>query len=103
MNKKHYLCAKAKDVDQPEAKLNPYWVESLMGIPQGWTDLEMTESDLGWHDEIDWIDDAWEIGIPRVIDGCDNRIDRIRLLGNGVVPSTACKAWQVLSERLSHG
>ena len=89
--------------DTIKGSLNPYWVESLMGIPQGWTDLEMTESDLGWHDEIDWIDDAWEIGIPRVIDGCDNRIDRIRLLGNGVVPSTACKAWQVLSERLSHG
>lgn len=33
-------------------------------------------------------------------ESCDNRVDELRLLGNGVVPATAAKAWQVLYERL---
>ena len=38
--------------------------------------------------------------VGRVVNGCADRVDRIRLLGNGVVPQTAAKAWTVLSERL---
>ena len=38
--------------------------------------------------------------LGRVVDGCADRLDRIRLLGNGVVPKTAAKAWSVLSEDL---
>ena len=43
---------------------------------------------------------AWppESGILRVVDGCADRVDRIRLLGNGVVPQTAAKAWITLNE-----
>jgi len=45
---------------------------------------------------------AWdaEPGLGRVVDGCANRVDRIKLLGNGVVPQTAAKAYTTLSERL---
>jgi DNA (cytosine-5)-methyltransferase 1 len=44
---------------------------------------------------------AWppEPRLGRVVDGCANRVDRIRLLGNGVVPQTAAKAWIKLEER----
>ena len=37
--------------------------------------------------------------LGRVVDGCANRVDRIRMLGNGVVPQTAAKAWSVLNSR----
>jgi len=40
MDKRDYLCAKVKDVNQPTGQLNPTWVEWLMGFPSGFTDLE---------------------------------------------------------------
>ena len=55
-------------------KINADWVEQLMGLPVGWTQL-----DGG--------------GLE------DNRIDRLRLLGNGVVPATAEKAFKTLMRR----
>jgi DNA (cytosine-5)-methyltransferase 1 len=49
----------------------------------------------------------WQIGMPwppeprlgRVVDGCADRVDRIRMLGNGVVPQTAAKAYLTLKVR----
>ena len=38
--------------------------------------------------------------LGRVVNGCADRVDRLRLLGNGVVPQTAAKAYLVLRERL---
>jgi hypothetical protein len=35
-----------------------------------------------------------------VVNGCANQVDRLRLLGNGVVPKTAAKAWAVLNNQL---
>jgi hypothetical protein len=54
----------------PTKRLNPRWVETLMGVPPGWVKC-----------------------------GEGNRTDELRLLGNGVVPATACRAWSVLSSR----
>jgi DNA (cytosine-5)-methyltransferase 1 len=49
-------------------KLNPDWVSQLMGVPVGWV-----------HPE-----------------GVRNRTDELRMLGNGVVPQTAAKAFATL-------
>ncbi len=57
----------------PSNKLNPRWVETLMGLPIGWTSI-----------------------------GTDSRVDELRLLGNGVVPQTAEKAFRTLLKELAH-
>ena len=38
-------------------------------------------------------------GCTSAVDATANRVDRLRLLGNGVVPATAARAWTVLSKR----
>jgi len=38
-----------------------------------------------------------EPDVGRVVNGCPFRVDRLRLLGNGVVPQTAAKAWVILN------
>ena len=62
--------------NQVKGKLNPSWVEQLMGLQIGWTKLS------------------------GVTDPNENRIDRLRLLGNGVVPVTAERALKTLLKRL---
>ena len=39
-------------------------------------------------------------GLGRATNGASSRVDRLRLLGNGVVPATAAKAFLTLSQRL---
>jgi len=41
-----------------------------------------------------WVDYA------ELYESCDNRVDELRLLGNGVVLATAARAWEVLYARL---
>ena len=69
---------KMKGQFNPGAKLNPSWVEQLMGLPVGWTQLS------------------------GATDPNENRVDRLRLLGNGVVPATAEKAFRTLFEKFKN-
>jgi hypothetical protein len=80
---------------EPESiggSLNPDWVEQhLMSLPEGWTRLEPVPD--GAYDE--WFDamrdGTWwdtERGLPRVTTGAENRVNRLKMLGNGIVPAT---------------
>jgi len=55
----------------------------------------------GFDGPASWMDGTWEVGIERVISSQKHRVDRLRLLGNGVVPDTAAKAWIVLNDQLA--
>ena len=83
--------------DKKGYALSPEWVEKMMGVPQGWTALDGTSNE--WNGIESWADGSWDSG-PRVVQHCEDRIDRIRLLGNGVVPATAAKAWIILEQQL---
>jgi len=60
--------------------------EGLEGVGEG------LSGPCGW-----W---ATEPALGRVAHGIASRVDRLRCLGNGVVPAVAARAFQVLAERL---
>ena len=63
--------------------LNPDWVEWLVGLPTGWTDIDrdvpVPKPDSGW-----W--PAEPEGVPRVA-AAKNRVDRLKGLGNMAMPA----------------
>ena len=77
--------------DQIGGSLNPDWVEWLMGIPIGWSSTEPLNKEqyTWWLDLINkkewWIQEPF---IPRLAKGLKGRINRLKILGNGIVPST---------------
>ena len=80
-----YLDATVIEAEQVSGKLNPEWVEALMGYPPGYT-LPEGEPTHRFLDPSTWFDDTWEEGIPRLSTIKENRTKRLKCLGNSVVP-----------------
>ena len=70
-------------------KLNPEWVEILMGFPLGWTDLDCDEPEPwpGWPALMG--ESQYPYEPPRTVTGCPNRAKRLKCLGNAVVQHQA--------------
>lgn len=77
--------------------LNPTWVERLMGMPDGWTDVDY-EDPQSLDYPVAWLDGSWDSilrVIPRPPRGKagkyerDKIRDRLRAIGNAVVPQVA--------------
>jgi DNA (cytosine-5)-methyltransferase 1 len=64
----------------------------------GWSEVREAQPPLGGNPDgtSDWMDYA------ELYTTCDNRTDELRLLGNGVVPATAERAFRTLTELLAN-
>ncbi len=93
--------AMLSDEDRAElcsGSLNSDWVEALMGWPKGWTSLEPLDPAAlaDWQQGDHW-HPAWEDGTPRVLTDQENRVGRLRCIGNGQVPAALVLAWMILN------
>ena len=91
--------SEVKEQEWLPGKLNPDWVEPLMGLPSGYTDLER-DIEPSMIEVSKWKDGSWEEDLPRLTDRKDNRVSRIQSLGNSVVPQCAFEAYSIIREIL---
>lgn len=85
---RNYLDGVVIKKEEKPGNLNADWVELLMGLPIGWTDINVAKEDIeswqGWPAAINVEQYAYEP--PRVIVWQKNRAKRLKALGNGCVP-----------------
>jgi hypothetical protein len=86
-----------------QGRLNPDWVEWLMGWPCGWTSLDpLPEGTMeAWEASVKagtyWDTDPADTGeVPRLTEKKENRASRLKAIGNGQVPAQILLAWEVL-------
>ena len=100
--------ARQSQWDGGRGKLNPRWVETLMGLPVGWTmpsclhpiaipALTAMMSSAGNAEDTTRTVRA----LDQIATTTDSREHELRLLGNGVVPATAAVAFTTLLQQLN--
>ena len=47
-----------------------------------------------------WETDAWELGVPRVAVGVKDRVDRLKSLGNSIVPQVVYEIMMAIKESM---
>lgn len=77
---------------EKDERLNPDWVEWLMGWSIGWSGLDTCKGGIGFE-----ADPADSGDIPRVTLEKKHRAKRLCAIGNGQVPQCAYLAWVVLN------
>lgn|GEM_PF-1852340 len=88
-NENNSLPDKVKNKGQ--GNLNPDWVGWLMGYPRYWTDIDKETGEFdGWHKEPD--------DIPRLTTEKKNRVNRLKCLGNAVVPQCVAVVGKLILE-----
>tara|TARA_R110001632_G_scaffold131683_1_gene245901 strand:+ start:82 stop:942 length:861 start_codon:yes stop_codon:yes gene_type:complete len=98
--------SKRLDSGSVSQRKNVAYTDSALGtggsIPGG-VHKEHTDVDSGSNTSRRVATFKWptEPRVGRVVDGGTNRVDRLRMLGNGVVPQTAAKAYITLTERIT--
>jgi len=80
-------------VSEESGRLNPDWVEPLMGYPVGWTDLE---KDNVTHEITEFVGNPDDSGEPRVTTRSDLRAKRLKQLGNSIVPQVASEIFKAI-------
>jgi DNA (cytosine-5)-methyltransferase 1 len=111
-----YVCAwgifSAREVGAPHQRKRVYILADTISarseIGLSGQKRSNKEGNAGITDNCDSEQGGWQIGmhwppepgVGRVVDGCPDRVDRIRMLGNGIVPQTAAKAWITLNKRI---
>lgn len=89
--------------------LNPVWIEWLMDWPQGWTDpvAPVAESELESWDKTP-LKNRWDKAhrpqpLLKTCNEMEHNRQRIKALGNGVVPSIAAQMWALLMYFIDNG
>ena len=82
-------------VSKTSGRLNPDWVEPLMGYPVGWTDL--TKDNIN-HEITEFVGNPDDSGEPRVTERGDGRAQRLKQLGNSIVPQVVSEIFKAIKE-----
>lgn len=96
----------AREIDRELSNTNSQRTKGVRGIngkPQEERDGKRNINPEDFHGR--GFEDCWQVepGMGRLVDGASDWVDKLRILGNGVVPQQAAYALQILGARLACG